>query len=256
MSSSGTSIWLGSSSGTLVPATLVSGLAERHLTHWHEHWRPARDAALAKRRAAHAKPPEHAHWNWEVLLRNRSGLLAYAGYAVECDDMTQGLILLDLTGTARLPSQVGKPLVLVEYLETAPWNNPDFQQPKRFGGVGTHLMRAAFERSIDEGFRGRIGLKSLPQAPGGHLKLPHLWPGQTPSPREGGTRVRGCYAVDARFATRAAASFSRQLLPSNFSRCPWWSRRSSNGVTTTVSPSRRAQSSTGRLLVTMVDARS
>lgn len=164
MSSSGTAIWLGSSSGTLVPATLVSGLAERHLTHWHEHWRPARDAALAKLRAAHAKPPEHAHWNWEVLLRNRSGLLAYAGYAVECDDMTQGLLLLDLTGTARLPSQVGKPLVLVEYLETAPWNNPDFQQPKRFGGVGTHLMRAAFERSIDEGFRGRIGLKSLPQA--------------------------------------------------------------------------------------------
>ena len=56
--------------------------------------------------------------------------------------------------------------------------------------------------------------------PGGHLKIPHPWPGQTPPPEEGGTRVRGCYAVDARFATRAAASFSRQLLPSNFSKCP------------------------------------
>ena len=95
-----------------------------------------------------------------------------------------------------------------------------------------------------------------PQFPGGHLKLPHLWPGQTPPPGEGGTRVPGCYPVAGRVATRAAASFRRQLLPSNFSRCPWWSRRSSKGVTTTVSPSRRAQSSTGRLLVTIVDARS
>lgn len=56
--------------------------------------------------------------------------------------------------------------------------------------------------------------------PGGHLKIPHPWPGQTPPPDEGGTRVRGCYAVDERFATRAAAFFRRQLLPSNFSRCP------------------------------------
>ncbi len=56
--------------------------------------------------------------------------------------------------------------------------------------------------------------------PGGHLKIPHPWPGQTPPPDEGGTRVRGCYAGAGRFATRAAASFKRQLLPSNFSRCP------------------------------------
>jgi len=56
--------------------------------------------------------------------------------------------------------------------------------------------------------------------PGGHLKIPHPWPPQTPPPDECGTRVRGCYEGDGRFATRAAASFSRQLLPSNLSRCP------------------------------------
>lgn len=66
--------------------------------------------------------------------------------------------------------------------------------------------------------------------------------------------MRRCYAVDARFATRAAASFSRQLLPSNFSRCPRSGRPASKGVTTTVSPRKRAQSSTGRLDVTQVDA--
>ena len=66
----------------------------------------------------------------------------------------------------------------------------------------------------------RWPMKVPRHGPGGHLKIPHPWPGQTPPPDEGGTRVRGCYAGAGRFATRAAASFKRQLLPSNFSRCP------------------------------------
>jgi hypothetical protein len=53
--------------------------------------------------------------------------------------------------------------------------------------------------------------------PGGHLKLPHRWPGQIP-PAEAARRRDG-YTLSARFATRAAASFSRQLLPSNLSKC-------------------------------------
>jgi hypothetical protein len=44
----------------------------------------------------------------------------------------------------------------------------------------------------------------------GRVKLPH--------PAGGGTRRR--YSGDARLAMRAAASFSRQLLPSNLSRWP------------------------------------
>ena len=44
----------------------------------------------------------------------------------------------------------------------------------------------------------------------GRVKLPN------PRWRDG-----GLYSTVVRFATRAAASFSRQLLPSNFSRWPW-----------------------------------
>ena len=88
-------------------------------------------------------------------------------------------------------------------------------------------------------------------APGGHLKLPHPWPGQIP-PSEAAGRVDG-YTRSSRFATRAAASRSRQLLPSNFSRCAWCISRSSSGVTMTTSPSSVAQSSTGRLDVMIVE---
>ncbi len=84
-----------------------------------------------------------------------------------------------------------------------------------------------------------------------HYKLPHPWPGQIP-PSEAAGRVDG-YTLSARFATRAAASRSRQLLPSNFSRCAWCISRSSSGVTMTTSPSSVAQSSTGRLDVMIVE---
>ena len=97
-------------------------------------------------------------------------------------------------------------------------------------------------------------LQALPSAyvnPGGHLKLPHPWPGQIP-PSEAAGRMDG-YTLSARFATRAAALRSRQLLPSNFSRCAWCISRSSSGVTMTTSPSSVAQSSTGRLDVMIVE---
>jgi len=54
-------------------------------------------------------------------------------------------------------------------------------------------------------------------APGGHLKFPHPWPGQNPPAASSGTVT--VYLLLARIATRAAASLSRQLLPSNLSRC-------------------------------------
>jgi hypothetical protein len=50
--------------------------------------------------------------------------------------------------------------------------------------------------------------------------------------------------------------FVRQLLGPHFSRCPWWRRRSSMALTAAASPNNLPQSSTGRLEVTSVLARS
>lgn len=75
-----------------------------------------------------------------------------------------------------------------------------------------HNLNPPFERT-----EVRVPCTNYEPTPGGHLKLPHSWPGQNPPPEHCGTVT--VYALCARIATRAAASLSRQLLPSNLSRC-------------------------------------
>lgn len=66
---------------------------------------------------------------------------------------------------ARQGSDRGKPLVYVDYLESAPWNLKDFTpEPPRYGAVGVRLIEAAVRFSQAEGFAGRVGLHSLPQS--------------------------------------------------------------------------------------------
>ena len=77
----------------------------------------------------------------------------------------------------------------------------------------------------------------------GQVKIPHVT----------AARCRDDYPAAARLATRSAASFSRQLLPSNFSRLPRCISRSRSGVTTTTSPRSVGQSSTGRFDVNTVE---
>jgi hypothetical protein len=71
---------------------------------------------------------------------------------------------LDLTRSSRIAGQATKPLVYVDYLETAPWNRPSPFPGPMVAGVGSVLIAAAINRSIDEEFEGRIGLHSLPQS--------------------------------------------------------------------------------------------
>ena len=65
---------------------------------------------------------------------------------------------------SRLPQQAGQHLVYVEYVQAAPWNRHAVSGRASYRGVGTVLMAAAIQQSVDEGYHGRIGLHSLPQA--------------------------------------------------------------------------------------------
>jgi hypothetical protein len=52
----------------------------------------------------------------------------------------------------------------VDYLESAPWNLQGSVVLPRFLGVGTVLLAEAVRLSVEDGFGGRVGLHSLPQA--------------------------------------------------------------------------------------------
>lgn len=57
------------------------------------------------------------------------------------------------------------PYVLVEYIESAPWNRiPHPSREPALRGVGAHLMNAAVVISDKLGYCGRLGLHSLPSA--------------------------------------------------------------------------------------------
>jgi hypothetical protein len=155
-------------SGTTVPAQLHDGITEKELDDWELKWLPALAGLVTRLQASGADPntlPQTSHWDWQAKTRTVQGLLAFSTFAVVANNVNQGMMRVELNESCRLASQSGKPLVYIEYLEVAPWNWPS-AVPQHFRGVGTALVSAAIDLSCDEGFEGRIGLHSLPQAEG------------------------------------------------------------------------------------------
>ena len=107
---------------------------------------------------------QHLHWDWRQKTADYSGQLSYQSFAIECEGKTQGLMIVNTIKRCRLPHQSNKHLVYVEYLQSAPWNRSGVSAPRNFRGIGTVMIAAAVQLSLDEGNHGRIGLHSLPQA--------------------------------------------------------------------------------------------
>lgn len=154
----------------LVPAELAIPISEKQLSDWKTHWyaeNQIRIQQLIKANVPRAEWPQSLHWEWDNKLNGLAKLLTKQSFAITCQDLTQGLMLVDLSSTirARLPKQKGKDIVYVEYLEVAPWNWKDARfAPPVYSLIGSHLMAAAIEFSIQQDFKGRIGLHSLPQS--------------------------------------------------------------------------------------------
>lgn len=158
---------LDTASDAAVEAELRDAIEASHLLDWKGHWQPALMSVLqelARRGVPPGQWPQSWHWDWPAKTAQVQGLLGFRGFSVVCAGMTQGLMRVDLTKSGREPSQAGKPLVYVDYLEVAPWNRPDLGRTPRLKGVGTALIVAAVSLSHEEEFKGRIGLHSLPQA--------------------------------------------------------------------------------------------
>src|SRR5947209_6921117 len=151
-----------------VEAVLETDLDGVRLVDAEIEWAPERLRAL-RRLMTQGTPgqpvPEHVHWNWAVKGLKTQQLLAYSSLGIEREGKFQGLMMVCLTGhLARLDPDKGKPLVYVEFVETAPWNAKEFTATPTYKGVGVRLMQAAVRLSVDEGFAGRVGLHSLPQS--------------------------------------------------------------------------------------------
>ncbi len=154
-------------SDTAVEAELHDAIEDAQLADWEALWRPALDAAiqqLHRTGVPRRQWPQSRHWDWRAKLKAIEQLLAHRTFCIVCQGETQGLMVVNLTKTARIERERGKPLGYVEYLENAPWNRPELAGAPRYRGVGSILLRAAVELSLQEEFKGRIGLHSLPQA--------------------------------------------------------------------------------------------
>ena len=149
-------------------AELWDAITEQQLADWEAEWVPELMNAVRSlhRGGVHRQHwPQSRHWNWRNKTECLQGMLAYQGFSIVCGGVTQGMMIVDTTTRrCRIDSQKGKNLVYVEYVENAPWNRKELRNLPRYRGIGSVLIRAATALSHEEGFKGRIGLHSLPQA--------------------------------------------------------------------------------------------
>lgn len=157
-----------STTGEIVLAELLCGIETSHLLNWHNEWQPALGAikaTLSDQGVPKALWPQSSHWDWADKAAKSDEILAFESYCLTCEGMTQAMMRVDtVTRTSRLEGLAGKPLVYVDYLEVAPWNQSFAGTPKKYRGAGTVMITAAAALSFEQDFKGRVGLHSLPQS--------------------------------------------------------------------------------------------
>lgn len=154
--------------GRMIDAELWDAITEKNLADWEAEWTPELFRllqALNRQGIERRFWPQSRHWNWRDKMKAIESRLANQSFSIVCQDMTQAMMIADLTKRAQIPDQRNSHLVYVDFLEVAPWNRREItQSAARFAGAGSILVFAAIELSRQEGFKGRIGLHSLPQA--------------------------------------------------------------------------------------------
>lgn len=136
----------------LVDAVLLP-LSNKHLSDFETLW---------KNRLA-ASGEEDSHWDWVKKNRIYTSSTNYEKYAIECNQITQGLMMIETEGY-RSQFETHRRIVYVDYLSTAPWNRPTLQEPPEYRSVGSILLEFARYRSRELGHGGLVGLHALPRA--------------------------------------------------------------------------------------------
>jgi hypothetical protein len=164
-------------SGQLVDAEIFDEIALAHFIETQAEWRPVvleAVQALSKNPNQATLIPRHYHWDW-TRKETELKMLAVKFYGISCQGRLQGIMKVETVArSCRLPEQQGKPLVYIDYIEAAPWNIRQLMEPLRkpqqYRGVGSRLFEAAVLQSMEEDFKGRLGLHSLPGSEGFYVK--------------------------------------------------------------------------------------
>ncbi len=135
-----------------VDAKLLT-LTDKHLDDFETFWKSRLQASNE----------EDGHWNW--IKKNQFTLFSsdYEKYAVECEQITQGLMMLEVSNYYSRNNPQQK-IIYVDFLSTAPWNRISLKNPPDYKGVGLTLLSFAKQRSKQLGYEGRVGLHALPKA--------------------------------------------------------------------------------------------
>jgi hypothetical protein len=126
---------------------------------------------------------EDRMWDWIAKERIYLALPNYESYALECESMTQGLMLVD-TRLHRSQIEPNRRLVYVSFLATAPWNRSIIQEPPIYRAVGSVMLQFARERSFELGYGGLVGLHALSESVSFYHKIGMI--GGDPDPERDG----------------------------------------------------------------------
>jgi hypothetical protein len=147
-------IQLVNGTGQLIEGSLCS-MKQRHLQDYYEVWQPM---------LAESEQPDQG-WPWDYKLRQSQQEERFEAYAIEVDDFTQGLLLIETQWhRSGLPER--HRLVYIQAIASAPWNRRELEDPPYLLGVGRALLIFARQRSQELGYAGRVSLHSLPESAG------------------------------------------------------------------------------------------
>jgi hypothetical protein len=136
----------------LVEAKL-SLASSKHLQSFEQHWQPILLNTMS----------EDRYWDWLRKKQTYGSRPGAQSYAIECEEMTQGLMLIE-TLRHRSWFKPRQRIVYVHSVATAPWNRSSIQEPPKYRLVGSALLEFAQYRSIELGYQGLVGLHALPEA--------------------------------------------------------------------------------------------
>lgn len=161
-------------------AKLHCGLPAEMRKNYLQYWLAAY-MALQKAREKYPELPDlDPSWNWSKKLGGPKNWSERVGdiikwpqeilplMCVECNDMNQGMMMLNTGSHKTRLTDAEEGLVYVEYLEVAPWNNRaianEFYICSEISlrGVGSILLSEAIKCSFYMGNQGRVGLHALP----------------------------------------------------------------------------------------------